>query len=179
MPEVASLPLQVTPTVWLYQPLWSGVRPAAAETPVGGSASILIGLVVTEICELSTRVAVHVLVVPVVGPSIRIASSQPEVDATCDDGSAIAQWRTTKSPPELPRYHPLVPAVPAIVYEIEGELSAGLGFAAGASHIRPRTVNDAVSRRAMRRSQDLRFEIIELLQATAWRYKSGLSVPEQ
>jgi hypothetical protein len=31
----------------------------------------------------------------------------------------------------------------------------------------------------MRRSQDLRFEIIELLHAAAWRYKSGLSVPEQ
>jgi hypothetical protein len=49
MPDVASLPVQPIPTAWLYQPLKSGTRPAAAETPVGGSSSTLIGLVVTEI----------------------------------------------------------------------------------------------------------------------------------
>jgi hypothetical protein len=75
----------------------------------------LIGLVVTEIWELSTWVAVHVLVVPVVGPSIRIANSQPDVDATWDEGSEIAQWSTTKSPLELPWYQPFVPAIPVIV----------------------------------------------------------------
>jgi hypothetical protein len=49
IPDVASLPLQPIPTAWLYQPLKSGTRAAVAETPVGGSSSTLIGLVVTEI----------------------------------------------------------------------------------------------------------------------------------
>jgi hypothetical protein len=180
IPEVASLPLQLIVTGFLYQPFRSGERAAFTVRPVGGSLSTLIGLVVREICELSMSVAVQVFLVPVVGPSTLTANSHPDVDSTWEPGSVIAQWRTTYSPPELPRYHPFVPEIPVIVYEIDGELtSSGLGLAAGASHISPRAVSDAMRRRAMRRSQDLRFEIIKLLHATAWRYKSGLSVPER
>jgi hypothetical protein len=180
IPEVASLPLQLIVTGFRYQPFRSGERAAFTMRPVGGSLSTLIGLVVSEICELSMSVAVQVFVVPLVGPSTLTASSHPDVDSTWDPGSVIAQWRTTYSPPELPRYHPFVPEIPVIVYEIDGELvSSGLGFAAGATHISPRTAIDGGSSRPMRRSQDLRFEIIELLQTTAWPYKTGLSAPER
>src|ERR1700693_1127884 len=41
IPEVASVPLHVTVSAWLYQPLWSVPRSAAATTFVGGVASYL------------------------------------------------------------------------------------------------------------------------------------------
>jgi hypothetical protein len=114
-PEVASLPVQLIVTGFLYQPFRSGVRAAFAVRPVGGSLSTLIGLVVRAIWELSMSVAVQVFLVPVVGPSTLTANSHPDVESTWDAGSAIAQWRTTYSPPELPRYHPFVPEIPVIV----------------------------------------------------------------
>jgi hypothetical protein len=124
----------------------------------------LIGLVVREICELSMSVAVQVFLVPVVGPSTLTANSHPDVESTWDAGSVIAQWRTTYSPPELPRYHPFAPAIPVTVYEMDGELiSSGLGFAAGASVISPRTAIDGGRSRPMRRSHDLSLEITDLL----------------
>ena len=43
IPEVASLPLQLSPTAWLYHPFWSGPRAADADTPVGAVASNLSG----------------------------------------------------------------------------------------------------------------------------------------
>jgi hypothetical protein len=43
MPEVASEPLQLIPTAWLYQPFWSGALAAAAETLVGAVESNLSG----------------------------------------------------------------------------------------------------------------------------------------
>ena len=110
------------------------------------------------------RVAVQVFLVPVVGPSTLTANSHPDVESTWDPGSVIAQWMTTYSPPELPRYHPFVPDIPVIVYEIDGELmSSGLGFAAGASHISPRTAIDGGSSRPMRRSHDLSLETTDPL----------------
>jgi hypothetical protein len=110
------------------------------------------------------RVAVQVFLVPVVGPSTLTANSHPDVESTWDPGSVIAQWMTTYSPPELPRYHPFVPEIPVIVYEIDGELmSSGLGFAAGASHISPRTAIDGGSSRPMRRSHDLSLETTDPL----------------
>ena len=33
--DIASVPLQSIPTAWLYQPLWSGTRPARALEAVG------------------------------------------------------------------------------------------------------------------------------------------------
>jgi hypothetical protein len=68
-PEVASVPVQLIATGWLYQPFASGGRAALADKSVGGWLSILIGLVVVEGCDPPTSVTVHVLVVPVVGPS--------------------------------------------------------------------------------------------------------------
>jgi hypothetical protein len=54
--------------------------------------------------------------------------------------------------------------MPVIVYEIDGELtSSGLGFAAGASHISPRTAIDGGRSRPMRRSHDLSLETTDLL----------------
>ena len=91
IPEVASLPLQLIVTGFLYQPFASGERAVFAARPVGGSLSTLIGLVVVEICELSISVAVQVFVVPVVGPSTLTASSHPDVEAIWDAGSATAQ----------------------------------------------------------------------------------------
>src|SRR5438105_3636946 len=118
-------------------------------------------------------VAVQVFRVPVVGPSIRTANSHPDVESTWDAGSVIAQWRTTYSPPELPRYHPFVPEIPVIVYEMDGELtSRGLGFAAGASHISPRIVIDGATSRPPRRSHDLSFEITDPLHGR-WTSRPG------
>jgi hypothetical protein len=52
-----------------------------------------------------------------------------------------------------------VPEIPVIVYEMDGAAaSSGLGFAAGASHISPRTANDGERSRPTRRSQDLSLE---------------------
>jgi hypothetical protein len=152
MPEVASLPLQVTPTVWLYQPLWSGVRPAAAETPVGGSASILITFVVALTVPLAFD-AEHDRVVPVFGPSTLIAIAQSVLSAPVTD-----QWTTTKLPPELPLYQSFVPASPSMVYEIDGSESAGLGLAAGASQSNATNANAGIRSRPTRRSHDVSLE---------------------
>jgi hypothetical protein len=67
-PEVASLPLQSIVTGFLYQPFASGKRLGAAATPVGGSASILIRLVVALTVPVAFD-AEHDRVVPVFGPS--------------------------------------------------------------------------------------------------------------
>src|SRR5205823_395395 len=91
IPEVASLPLQLIVTGFRYQPFASAERAVFTAMPVGGSLSTLIGLVVAEICELSINVAVHVFVVPVVGPSTLTANSHPDVEAIWDAGSVIAQ----------------------------------------------------------------------------------------
>jgi len=83
-PDVASLPLQLTVTGFLYQPFWSGKRAGAAATPVGASASILISLVVALTVPLAFD-AEQERVVPAFGPSILIAIwqsvlSAPETD---------------------------------------------------------------------------------------------------
>jgi hypothetical protein len=83
-PDVASLPVQLTVTGFLYQPFWSGKRAAAAATPVGASASILISLVVALTFPLAFD-AEQERVVPTFGPSILIAIwqsvlSAPETD---------------------------------------------------------------------------------------------------
>jgi hypothetical protein len=95
IPDVASLPLQLTPTGWLYQPLKSGPRATLALSPAGGWASILIVLVVHETDPPPIRVAVHVRVVPMFGPSILMAASQPDVETITPPGSLTDQWRTT------------------------------------------------------------------------------------
>jgi hypothetical protein len=43
IPDVASLPLQLIPTAWLYHPFWSAPRAGAADIPVGAVASNLNG----------------------------------------------------------------------------------------------------------------------------------------
>jgi hypothetical protein len=43
IPDIASVPVVVTPTAWLYQPFASGPRPAAIPVALGGVASRLIG----------------------------------------------------------------------------------------------------------------------------------------
>jgi len=40
IPDVASLPLQVTPTPWLYQPAWSGLRAGVALTEGSVSSNL-------------------------------------------------------------------------------------------------------------------------------------------
>jgi hypothetical protein len=85
MPEVASLPCQMTATGWLNQPLKSAPRAKLAVTLVGGSASILMFFVLASVP--SPFVAVHVNVLPGVGPGIRIAGSQPTV--LVNGGSAV------------------------------------------------------------------------------------------
>ena len=115
MPEVASLPLHLTVTGWLYQPLESGLREKLAAT-FGAVASILIGAV-TSVVELpSWLVAVQLCVVPVVGPGTATAARQ--VVALIEPDTA--QWRTTPSPYALPWYQPLVPEIPSIEYVIVG-----------------------------------------------------------
>src|SRR5215211_3246872 len=39
IPDIASVPSHVIPTAWLYQPLWSGTRPARVLETVGLVAS--------------------------------------------------------------------------------------------------------------------------------------------
>src|SRR6188508_2749592 len=101
MPEVASVPLQLIATGWLYQPLKSGFREALAVMPVGGVASILI-FRVTAVATPSAFAVVHVCVAPPVGPGIVMAGKQL-LDVASSDTD---QWRTTLSPWLLPRYHP-------------------------------------------------------------------------
>jgi hypothetical protein len=43
IPDVASEPLQATPTAWLNQPFWSGARVDTAATLVGAAESYLSG----------------------------------------------------------------------------------------------------------------------------------------
>lgn len=66
---MASVPVQLIVTGWLYQPLKSGAREELAVRPVGGVASILIGLVVTVVIP-PMPVAEQVSVMPAVGPGI-------------------------------------------------------------------------------------------------------------
>ena len=93
-PEVASLPLQLIVTGFRYQPFASAERAGAAVTPVGAVASILIVFVVTAVVPPSL-VAVQVRVVPVFGPSILTAGSQPLVELIGESGSVTVQWTTT------------------------------------------------------------------------------------
>jgi hypothetical protein len=80
IPEVESLPCQVTVTELLYQPFAFGFR-SGLGAKTGGSASILINFVVTAVVP-PAPVAVHVRVVPVVGPSTLTAGSQPLVEVS-------------------------------------------------------------------------------------------------
>jgi len=80
IPEVASLPCQLTVTELLYQPFAFGLR-SGIGAKTGGSASILINFVVTAVVP-PAPVAVHVRVVPVVGPSTLTAGSQPLVEVS-------------------------------------------------------------------------------------------------
>jgi hypothetical protein len=94
MPEVASLPLQLIVTGFRYQPFASGERAGVAELAVGAVASILTVFVVTAVVP-PLLVAEQVRVVPVLGPSILIAGSQPLVELIGESGSLTAQWTTT------------------------------------------------------------------------------------
>src|SRR6266545_1094916 len=107
MPEVASLPLQPTPTGWLYHPLKSGARDRPAATPVGGSASILRFLVVIVVSP-PALLAQQVRVVPAFGPLTWMAGSQPELSINGPSGSLADQCTTMKLPWLLPRYQLLV-----------------------------------------------------------------------
>ena len=69
MPEVASDPAQLIPTAWLYQPFLSGVRVAAAETPVGAVSSYLSGKATVELVFPALSVQVPLLdALPSSGP---------------------------------------------------------------------------------------------------------------
>jgi hypothetical protein len=109
IPEVASLPLQLIPTGWLYQPWKSGARERRAVTPLGGVLSILIRRV-TAVTWPSEFCAQQLSVVPPVGPGTVTAAKQLVEVAL----SETDQWTTTLSPWELPRYQPFVPAIPSI-----------------------------------------------------------------
>jgi hypothetical protein len=64
MPEVASDPVQLIPTAWLYQPFLSGARVAAAETPVGAVSSNLSGKATVELVFPALSVQVPLLEAP-------------------------------------------------------------------------------------------------------------------
>jgi hypothetical protein len=93
MPEVASLPLHVTLSEWLYQPFASAPRLGVPATPLGGSPSTLITFVVIAVVP-PALVAVQVRVVPVFAP-MGGPGSQPFVDVIGDSGSLTVQWTTT------------------------------------------------------------------------------------
>jgi hypothetical protein len=82
-------------------PLWSGPRPMAAGTPVGGSGSALIVFVVTDVVPPSL-VAVQVRVVPVFGPGSGSSPRKRVVEVTVEGGSFTVHLRTTNFPCVLP-----------------------------------------------------------------------------
>ena len=49
IPEVASVPLQLIPTGWLYQPLWSGERTGVALTEGSVSSYLKPKLVAADV----------------------------------------------------------------------------------------------------------------------------------
>ena len=77
----------------------------------GGVASTFSSRVVTVVVPPSL-VAEHVRVVPMLGPLIWIAGSQPVVEMIGDSGSLTDQCTTMKLPPALPRYQLLLPSIP-------------------------------------------------------------------
>jgi hypothetical protein len=80
IPDVASLPPKLTPTLVLYHPLAFGALAAVPVTPVGAVSSILMaGTVFLMIVVPSDHSAVHVSVSPLVSPGTRTAGSQPVV----------------------------------------------------------------------------------------------------
>jgi hypothetical protein len=92
----------------------------------------------------SVFVAVHVLVVPDVGPGIEIAGSHPLV--LVGAGFALTfQCRTTMFPCVLPRYQPFVPAMPSIVELIVGDAAEAV-VASSRTAMSPQAAN-AVTRR--------------------------------
>src|SRR5262245_4247558 len=125
IPDVASVPGQEIENGALNQPAALGWRLGVAVV-VGGSASILSDRVVIVVVPPSL-VAEHVLVVPVVGPGIWMAGSQPVVDKICDSGSLTDQRRVMLLPCVLPRYQSLVPAIPSIEYDTTGGVSSDAG----------------------------------------------------
>ena len=110
---------------------------------VGGVASILIPSV--AVVRPAAFCAQHVCVEPVVGPGIVMAAKQLVEVALSDTD----QCRTTLSPWVLPRYQPLVPAVPSIV-----KLMLGVAADAVAVNIRTnvRQTNPAVVERPIARA---------------------------
>jgi len=91
-PEVASVPLQVSSTPVRYQPWEFGGRPA--DTLVAGGVASILSVRVVMVVVPPSLVALQVLVVPVVGPSILTAGSHPLVEVICDSGSLTDQCRT-------------------------------------------------------------------------------------
>ena len=77
----------------MYQPFASVARLGVAAMPLGGSPSTLITFVVIAAVP-PALVAVHVRVVPVLGP-MDGPDSQPFVDVIGDSGSLTVQWTTT------------------------------------------------------------------------------------
>ena len=90
------MPLQLIATGVRYQPAPLGGRLVSADV-AGGSASILSSFVVIVVVPPSL-VALQVLVVPVFGPGIWMAGSQPVVEMMGDSLSLTAQPTTMKLP---------------------------------------------------------------------------------
>src|SRR5678815_1807455 len=116
------MPLQLIATGLRYQPAPFGGWLVIAAV-VGGSASILSSFVVMLVVPPSL-VAVQVLVVPVFGPGIWMAGSQPVVEMMGDSGSLTDQCRVMLLPWVLPRNQSLVPAIPSIEYDTIGGVSS-------------------------------------------------------
>src|SRR5262245_7837997 len=125
IPDVASVPGQEIENGALNQPAPLGWRLGVAVV-LGGSASILSDRVVIVVVPPSL-VAEHVLVVPVFGPGIWMAGSQPVVEVICDSGSLTDQRRVMLLPWVLPRNQSFVPAIPSIEYETTGGVSSDAG----------------------------------------------------
>jgi len=98
MPEVASVPLHLILTGWLYQPWKSGRRDTRAASWFGGVASIFMTRV-TAVAVPSAFCAQQLSVAPCVGPGTVTAARQL-VDVASKDTD---QWTITLSPWVLPR----------------------------------------------------------------------------
>src|SRR5215217_1718562 len=103
MPEVASVPENVTATGWLYHPSLSAGRAGAAVT-TGGVLSILNKRLLLAVDVPSMLEAEHVSVTPDVSPVSVFASQPLELEAPV----------TTQFTVTLLVYQPFMPSVPVI-----------------------------------------------------------------
>ena len=102
-PDMASLPLKLTESAWLYQPLASAARAGLGVAP--GAVLSILKVFETVVIPPSLS-ALQVSVMPVVS-ALSVRASHPSVDRMIDSGSTTLQLTVT-----VVTYHPFEPSCP-------------------------------------------------------------------